>query len=79
MVIKLNNHQYAFLSEHLLKEKPHLMKFFNSDLVSEIDEDSATEIRDWAGEKLQKEGFNIDYELNQLGIMLEQIEDLFYA
>ncbi len=81
MKIKLNDKQYNFLLEHLTIERTELFIYFNerNNLVFEVDEDIACKIRDWAGEKLQREGFDIDYNLNDAGIILEQLVDLFYA
>lgn len=80
MKVKLNIEQFNFLQEHLANERANLFKFFknNDGLVFEMDEDIACEVRDWAGEKLQKEGFDINYELNKTGAILEQLEDLLY-
>jgi len=80
MKVKLNNKQYEFVRKHLASERPDLFKFFevSNDLVFEIDEDTAFKVRDWAGEKLQREGFDINYELNDAGIILEELEDLLY-
>ena len=44
-----------------------------------IDNDYADEIRDLAGEKLQKRGFDINYKLTQEGEVLEQIIDIFFV
>ena len=81
MTVKLNDKQYDFLKEHLSVDRPELLKFFDnkSNLIFVIDEDIANDVRDWAGEKLQKEGFDINYNLNKKGIILEQLEDLFYS
>lgn len=81
MNIKLNVKQFELLEKHLSVERPDLFKFFkdNSNLIFQINEDIACEVRDWAGDKLQKEGFGFDYNLNESGLILEQLVDLFYA
>jgi hypothetical protein len=80
MKVKLSNEQYEFLRQHLANERPDLFNFFadNNNYLFEVDDVTAYKVRDWAGEKLQKEGFDINYELNDAGVILEQLEDLFY-
>lgn len=80
MKIKLNNKQYQFLKTALETEEPDLFNLFreNTNLIFEIDDEAAEKIRDWAGKKLQQEGFDINYELNETGVILEQFVDMFY-
>jgi hypothetical protein len=80
MRIKLNIKQYEFLQQNLSKERADLFKYFmnNDSLIFEIDGDTAVKVRDWVGERLQKDGFDSNYELNEKGIILEQLEDLLY-
>ena len=62
MKIKLNSKQYDFLKECLATERADLFEYFkkNDNLSFEINADVAIEVRDWAGEKLQEEGFDIN-------------------
>jgi hypothetical protein len=47
-------------------------------ITIELNEDIACTIRDWAGDKLQKVGFDNNYELTSSGKQLEELIDLFY-
>lgn len=80
MVVKLNSKQYEYLERNLSIEKPELFKFFSTkgNFVFEIDGDIAVEVRNWVSERMQLEGFDINYELSESGIILEQMEDLLY-
>lgn len=80
MKVKLNEEQYEFLKKHLASERHDLFKFFENphDLVFELDRDTAREVRDWASKKLQIEGFDVNYDVNSTGEILEQLEDLLY-
>lgn len=61
-------------------EKPELFNsLLNMSGVSiELSDDVAIEIGDWIGEKLQKEGFDVNYNLTATGKVLEELEDLFH-
>ncbi|MEO6963930.1 MAG: hypothetical protein ABIY90_18320 [Puia sp.] len=83
MKIQLNNNQFEYLKSNLLLDRKDFAEFFNN--ISHLDkhyidipDDKLDEIRDWAGERLQKSGFNIKYELTNDGKILEEIIDLFY-
>jgi len=82
--IKLDAYIYEYLESTLLKEKPEFELFLNTrkqgnKLLIEINEDIACNIRDWAGLKLQKIGFEKNYDLTKDGKILEDIIDIFYA
>ncbi len=81
MIVKLNPKQYEFLKATLSIEKADLFKYLpnSAGLSFEIRDEIAVEIRDWVSEKLQKEGYDKDYELNQRGKLLEQLEDILYS
>ena len=83
MLIKLNPTVYEYLKVNLAVENPDLFKYLsfpdNSNSTLEIDEDIAIDVREWAGEKLQKVGFDIDDDITQEGKVLEEIVDLFYS
>jgi hypothetical protein len=83
MKIQLNNIQFEYLKSNLLLDQKELEEYFNhrsilDRYVVDIPDDKLDEIRDWAGEKLQKIGFNINYEPTNEGKILEEIIDLFY-
>jgi len=82
MQVKLTPVQYDFLKVNLGKEKPELFSALNiKDMDSfnfELDDDVAEDIREWALEKQVVLGFDIDYNMNQNGIILESLIDLLY-
>jgi hypothetical protein len=83
MIIKLNKKQLDYLiyiltiEQEILKSKLQVEED-NHSFIVRIDEDTADEIRDLAGEELQKKGFDSNYELTQDGKMLEELIDVFY-
>ncbi len=81
MIIKLDTRQYNFLKDTLGKDRAELFVYLSNGngIILEVKDEIAIEIRDWVGEKLQKEGFDENYELNENGKILEQLEDLLYS
>lgn len=84
MKVKLNLAQYEYLRINLESERKDLLKYFidnsqDDKKFFEINEDVANEVRDWAGVRLQKIGFDENYELNSEGIILEELVDIFYS
>ncbi|WP_291530700.1 hypothetical protein [Bacteroides sp. UBA939] len=84
MIAKLNKNQFDYLKYSLSKEEISKLKLIHVDnenqFVSiEVDEDIADRIRDWASDELQKKGFDINYELNYDGKLLEELIDIFYV
>ncbi|WP_026750521.1 hypothetical protein [Sediminibacterium sp. C3] len=81
MIVKLSANQYEFLKNTLGKERSDLFKHLSNGngVAIGINDEVVIEIRDWVGEKLQKEGFDENYELNENGKILEQLEDLLYS
>ena len=81
MIIKLDTKQYNFLKDTLGKDRAELFVYLSNGngIILEVKDEIAIEIRDWVGEKLQKEGFDENYELNENGKILEQLEDLLYS
>ena len=71
--VKLNLSDLIFLQENFFKKKENNLKF-NIRLEHELIE----KIRDWAGEELQRSGFDKDYSLTKNGETLEQIIDKLY-
>jgi len=83
MIVKLNKNQFDYLDNSLSEQRPDLKS--NLQIRKEdhfvfvgIDENVADEIRDWAGEELQKKGFDFNYELTSQGKILEELIDAFY-
>lgn len=85
MIIKLNKNQFDFLSYSLAEKHEPLrlrLKQVNKEnqfIIMEVDEGTADGIRDWAGDELQKKGFDINYDLTSDGKILEELIDLFYV
>ena len=85
MIIKLNKNQFDFLSYSLAeKHEPLRLRLKqvskeNQFIIMKVDEGTADEIRDWAGDELQKKGFDINYDLTSDGKILEELIDLFYV
>ncbi len=85
MIVKLNKNQFEYLN-YILSEEQELLRLKLKEISQEkqfvfieIDEETADEIRDWAGDELQRKGFNINYELSPEGKTLEELIDLFYV
>lgn len=81
MIIKLDTKQYNFLKDTLGKDRAELFLYLSNGngITLDVKDEIAIQIRDWVGEKLQKEGFDENYELNENGKILEQLEDLLYS
>jgi hypothetical protein len=83
MTIKLNKEQVDYLDANLFTKKPNFLdklqrSFRNGYTYLTLDTDVADEIRDWAGDEQQRIGFNVDYELTQIGKLLDELIDIFY-
>ena len=81
MKVHLNRKQDEYLKQHLLIQKKEMFHYIvyynkNENVIIEVSEDTADEIRDWAGERLQEVGFDVNYNLNDEGLILEQLVDL---
>lgn len=85
MIVKLNKNHFDYLSYSLSEEQEALklrlkeVSKENQFVIIEIDEETADEIRDWAGDELQRKGFDINFELTSDGEILEELIDLFYV
>ncbi|WP_185218133.1 hypothetical protein [Sphingobacterium mizutaii] len=85
MIVKLNKNQFDYLSYSLSEEQEELklklrqVRKENNLAFIDIDDDTAIDIRDWAMEKQVRVGFDINYELNPEGKILEELIDLFYV
>jgi len=83
MIIKLDKTIFDYLLKNLSVERPDLIEQIiqtevGGKIAIELNEDIACTIRDWAGDKLQKVGFDNNYELTSSGKQLEELIDLFY-
>jgi len=83
MEIKLNIKQFEYVNSQLSNEREDLSQHFigskqNDKVIIKLEEGVADEIRDWAGEKLQKVGFDKEYNLTEEGRILEVLVDLLY-
>jgi len=83
MIIKLDKTIFDYLLKNLSAERPDLIEQIiqtevGGKITIELNEDIACTIRDWAGDKLQKVGFDNNYELTSSGKQLEELIDLFY-
>jgi hypothetical protein len=83
MIIKLDKTIFDYLLKNLTIERPDLIDQIKQTemgdkITIELNEDIASTIRDWAGDKLQKVGFDDNYELTSSGKQLEELIDLLY-
>jgi hypothetical protein len=82
MIIFLTEEQLNYLDDNIKNQEEFNfewnVKRDNQSITIEIDDDIVDEIRDWAMDKQVEVGFNIDYELNSEGKILEGIIDAFY-
>jgi hypothetical protein len=83
MRINLSEKQYEYLHAHIPENLKHLTNLFKEESVNtgstvDVQEDIANEIRDWAMERQQKVGFDINYRLTSEGQLLQELIDLFF-
>lgn len=83
MKIRIYKTACDYLVKNLLIERPDLLKLIKLKgegtlFIADLDENVACKVRDWIGEKLQKEGFDKDYNLTEQGRYMEDIIDLLY-
>lgn len=84
MIIKLIKRQYDYLIDNLSKEEIKQLNIFehhsNNEWISiKFEDDVADEIRDWAIERQQQIGFDVNYNLTSEGRMLQELIDTFYV
>lgn len=82
MIISLTEKQFNYLDNNI-KNQEDLnfdwnVKKDDKSIIVEIDDDIVDEIRDWAMDKQVQVGFDVNYELNSEGKILEEIIDVFY-
>lgn len=83
MKIKLDAGQHGYLYSSLLQDRAELAQYFKGKqsgrkIIISLGENIAEQIRDWAGEKLQRIGFDGDYNLTKEGEVLEILADKIY-
>ncbi len=82
MQLIVSKTQYEYLLDHFSKENMAIwqlieFQFEDKRVLLIIDEDQADDIQDWASERLLVVGFDMDYNLNPEGRILEEIMDIF--
>jgi hypothetical protein len=84
MIVRLEKIQIQYLKNKLSIDREDLFNSLGN--ISEIEnvtlnitEDIADEIREWASDRLQLVGFDMNYELTEEGRVLEQLIDLFFS
>jgi len=81
--IKIKKNDFDFLIKNLKKLKPHLIPTLNNSDINngnvtlKLDDEISNEINDWAQEEIQKSGYDENYDLNNLGKILQNISDCF--
>lgn len=64
-------------SETVLFETIELLS--KEPIVIEVSEDNAEEIHEWLNEEMLKVGFDVNYEPNREGALIEALIDKFYS
>jgi len=81
--VVLDTKHFFYITSQLSNEREDLVQYFKgvkqvNKIIIELDEYIAGEVRDWAGERLQKVGFDKNYNLTKDGEILENLIDLLY-
>lgn len=71
-MIKIKNEDVDFLKKFVFKEEPEKLEKL---IASDISDDLLIELNDW----LAFEGFDKNYNLNKLGLRVQEIYDYVYA
>jgi hypothetical protein len=74
MRINFSEEETQYITTYFLMERESIKPIFEKSGI-DIDEDLADEIIDWAGERQQIIGFDENYNLNNLGKLLDGIID----
>ena len=80
MIIKLNRDQMDYLNDNLFENREDLILKLKINKVGncfwiELDNVTSNEIRDWANLQLQYRGFDANYELTEVGEILDKLID----
>ncbi len=83
MIVKLKKNLFDYLDYNLSEEQEVLRLKFQvkkegQSIFIEVDNGAADEVRDWAMNKQIQIGFDVNYELNSEGKILEELIDAFY-
>ena len=70
-MIKIKNEDVDFLKKFVFKEEPEKLEKL---IASDISDDLLIELNDW----LAFEGFDKDYNLNKIGLRVQEIYDYVY-
>jgi len=84
MVVKIKKSNLDFLIQVLAERKPELAVALDETIrdykiTFEINSDRADEVRDLIEEEIQKVGYDENYDLNEKGMILQEISDIFYT
>lgn len=71
-MIKIKNEDVDFLKKFVFKEEPEKLEKL---IASDISDDLLIELNDW----LAFEGFDKNYNLNKVGLRVQEIYDYIYA
>lgn len=71
-MIKIKNEDVDFLKKFVFKEEPEKLEKL---IASDISDDLLIELNDW----LAFEGFDKNYNLNKIGLRVQEIYDYVYA
>lgn len=71
-MIKIKNEDVDFLKKFVFKEEPEKLEKL---IASDISDDLLIELNDW----LAFEGFDKNYNLNKIGLRVQEIYDYIYA
>lgn len=71
-MIKIKNEDVDFLKKFVFKEEPEKLEKL---IASDISNDLLIELNDW----LAFEGFDKNYNLNKVGLRVQEIYDYIYA
>ena len=71
-MIKIKNEDVDFLKKFVFKEEPEKLEKL---IASDISNDLLIELNDW----LAFEGFDKNYNLNKIGLRVQEIYDYVYA
>lgn len=71
-MVKIKNEDVDFLKKFVFKEEPEKLEKL---IASDISNDLLIELNDW----LAFEGFDKNYNLNKIGLRVQEIYDYVYA
>ena len=79
MKVKITNAERNYLKLTFIQENQSLRNILQDNTnIIDIDVDTMDELRDWASNKLQVVGFDMNYSLTEEGKILESLIDKLY-